>query len=636
MPSRTSSHELEEQSRLAFRSLLPRGWVFRDKIPDYGIDGEVETFDQNGKATGDQFLVQLKAKEHTSKSPALSLNIEWISYYLSLELPVLIVLWVKESNRAFWTWATEIDLYYAKPKAKSFTVHFSNVWNNETPAQLQQHLQLRRRLKSQQTLEPLRVVVHAPGRSGIRVHLQTLLARAPRMLVYDEHARDITCTLTKDELRISFGGLRGNVFHSVGKEDDESVARRIVIGVAISLDNFGALNQAAELWASVPNLDKGVTFFDVAWRVISLLTRAGAYTELGALVTALTQRFGKAVLTAPLYTLHSSAPLHRRAQLTDLLAAFELEDFKNQPPKAKSVASYNLARLYEDTFPRKAMRHYAEAIRFSSFYFDRDYFWGELGGFLFSHHRYAVALRCYRYAYEKLGRTERRSHYGDALMHTGQYLEALHVFRSIIKEGERRREREGVTNDLSLTLDTADAALKVRVLEHITQVHGMESQKRQTRLAEAAVGNLQGVSTLDMLTRTETAMRADALSNHAWFNRGLGLQRLGRNKEALESFLVAAAVRTPDDEAWLNVLFLSANYSPDLMSSLLIYLPRQRGADFVRYISEAAQRESDEVRQHVLLDLAKMFTEHMPTPEDAIVRIYGKDRLTRILRLPTK
>lgn len=637
MPSRTLSHELEEQSRLAFRSLLPSGWVFRDKIPDYGIDAEVETFDENGKATGDQFLIQLKAKKRTPKSPSISLRIEWISYYRSLELPVLIVLWAKESDKTFWTWASEIDLYYAKPKAKSFTVRLPNAWNSKTPAQLQRYLQLRRRLISRQTTEPLRIGIHVPGRSGIRLHLQGLCAHAPHMLLYNEDVSDVACTLTKDELKISFSGLRGTVFHSVRKADDQSLAKAIVIGVAISLAKFGALNQGAELWASIPNLDKAVISIDIAWHIVSMLARAGGYSELRALVIALTPRFGKVALTVPLHALRFSAPLHRRRQLTDLLAEFEMEDLKDPTPEGKSIASYNLARLYEDTCPRKAMGHFADAIRFSTFYFDKAYFWGELGAFLFSHHRYAAALGCYRHAYEKLGRSERRSHYGDGLMHTGRYLEALRVFRSIVEEGGRRRKKKGITNDGGLGIDIADATLKLRALELITQVHGIDLQKRQSRAAAEALGkDIQEISNEDMLTRTETAIRADALSNAAWFNRGLALQRLGRGRDALESFLAAAAVQTSDDEAWLNVLFLTQKYTPDLMPSLLIYLPNQRGAGFIRYMTEAAQRRSDEVGRKVLLELARIFAEYIPPPEDAVLRIHAKGGRTTTLRAPTR
>jgi hypothetical protein len=64
-PSRTRAHELETESEAAFRAAIPSRWVFRRKSDDYGIDGEVEIFDLNGKATGHLVLVQLKATDES-------------------------------------------------------------------------------------------------------------------------------------------------------------------------------------------------------------------------------------------------------------------------------------------------------------------------------------------------------------------------------------------------------------------------------------------------------------------------------------------------------------------------------------------------------------------------------------------
>lgn len=63
MPKRHRSHQLESESRVAFRSLLPSTWVVRDLDQDYGIDAQVEIFDESGEATGLTFLVQLKATD---------------------------------------------------------------------------------------------------------------------------------------------------------------------------------------------------------------------------------------------------------------------------------------------------------------------------------------------------------------------------------------------------------------------------------------------------------------------------------------------------------------------------------------------------------------------------------------------
>ncbi len=47
MPKRTSEHQVEDISITAIKSRLPRQWVYREKGRDYGIDGEIEIFDEN-------------------------------------------------------------------------------------------------------------------------------------------------------------------------------------------------------------------------------------------------------------------------------------------------------------------------------------------------------------------------------------------------------------------------------------------------------------------------------------------------------------------------------------------------------------------------------------------------------------
>ncbi len=188
----------------------------------------------------------------------------------------------------------------------------------------------------------------------------------------------------------------------------------------------------------------------------------------------------------------------------------------------------------------------------------------------------------------------------------------------------------GTSSDQGPEIDIADAVIKAKALSFIIKLTGVSTQLRQSRLGIQALGNDRvGLSEREIVVRCDTAIRADALLGNAWFNRALALQRLGEEKEAFESFLVAAAVMTNDDEAWLHVLFLARKFSQDLMISLLQYLPHQRGAAFVRFLAESAQRSANENTRAALLELARLFAEHLPPPEAAVIRIHGnKGRTT--------
>lgn len=73
---RTRNHLLEEESRDFLKKSLPKVWVYRDKGGDYGIDCEVEVFDDQGRPTGLVFWVQLKATDSSSQKQISNLQLK--------------------------------------------------------------------------------------------------------------------------------------------------------------------------------------------------------------------------------------------------------------------------------------------------------------------------------------------------------------------------------------------------------------------------------------------------------------------------------------------------------------------------------------------------------------------------------
>ena len=47
LPKRPRQHQLETESKRQFESAIPSSWIYRAKDQDYGIDGEVEIFDDS-------------------------------------------------------------------------------------------------------------------------------------------------------------------------------------------------------------------------------------------------------------------------------------------------------------------------------------------------------------------------------------------------------------------------------------------------------------------------------------------------------------------------------------------------------------------------------------------------------------
>lgn len=103
MPLRPRQHQLERESREAFRRALPAAWVPREVQPDYGIDEQVEIFTKDGVATGRSFLVQIKGTDEVDVGKALRVRLKrrTISYMEEQDSPVLIVRYLARPQRRF-------------------------------------------------------------------------------------------------------------------------------------------------------------------------------------------------------------------------------------------------------------------------------------------------------------------------------------------------------------------------------------------------------------------------------------------------------------------------------------------------------------------------------------------------------
>ena len=77
---RPIQHVIDEKACLQFPSSLPDSWLFRRLYLDYGIDGEVEIF-ENDQSTGIIFKVQIKGTEN----PKFISNDSLISFSLTLD-----------------------------------------------------------------------------------------------------------------------------------------------------------------------------------------------------------------------------------------------------------------------------------------------------------------------------------------------------------------------------------------------------------------------------------------------------------------------------------------------------------------------------------------------------------------------
>lgn len=150
MTHRPRNHVLEGMSRDALSRQLtgPLGWVVRDIPIDYGIDAEVEIFD-DGSATGLTFKVQLKGMEKPDHiGPFRDVEVNHLRYWGRLDVPVLLVAYDDSTQRVFARWIHSLDLEL-KPDQKKKRIRFTDedqIHVGDT--RLQRTVEAARRLKS--------------------------------------------------------------------------------------------------------------------------------------------------------------------------------------------------------------------------------------------------------------------------------------------------------------------------------------------------------------------------------------------------------------------------------------------------------------------------------------------------------
>ncbi len=143
---RPKSHQIDTQAQRILQSKLPTNWVLRPQNPDYGIDYEIEVFN-NDQPAGIWFRIQLKGKEQsreTEHSIAISFETDTIEYYLSkVPFPVFLFVVLVQKEEIYWLfvqkyaneilrvekseWMKQASVTLKIPKTNRFYNNFSEI-----------------------------------------------------------------------------------------------------------------------------------------------------------------------------------------------------------------------------------------------------------------------------------------------------------------------------------------------------------------------------------------------------------------------------------------------------------------------------------------------------------------------------
>jgi len=576
MTKRVIQHHLEDLSRNKYSLVIPGNWVFRDKFKDYGIDAEVELFDNDGKATGLVYWIQLKATKSKDDNfiKQVSLSIETIKYYKKLDIPVLIIRYSEVHDCFYYKWAYDIDLYYAKENAKTFKIKFSDedIWNEDSPNDIKKYLDKIKTIKEGRFKLPISIsfivkesVVNKIPRGILLTSFRIALKKFPDFVVFTSESKDslLLVSLSGDELVISLSSVAHCTFHGIKRYEFDNFAENIAInsllGFAIVLSQTGQLETMARIL-----LDKRIKndFFKnqkILFRLFPLILRTSYFgSALNTVSDIIFEEQDNLLESVTKIAMLFEADINDENKSNKIEAFLKkcLKKYLNIGEKTQiGICQYNLGNHYRSRrLNKKAIYHYLQARKYEEKYLNQSYYFQELGGVLFQYQKYHFSASMYKKALEKGAPESAKSLYADALMYSGCYKLALNVFNEYLNSCE-------VEHD--------EWHLKKICLEKLVISRHLDKQARKEKEAINII-DITKANEIYFEKLLESAIDIDALCGLAWFNLGILKHKRGKHEDATYYFTFCGLIQTWDIEAWVNAVLCCLNQNSTIFILPLI------------------------------------------------------------------
>jgi tetratricopeptide (TPR) repeat protein len=628
MPKRPKQHQLEDISRNEFSRILPREWVFRDKDKDYGIDAEVEIFDADGNATGLVFWVQLKATEEKNidKAKKISLSLDSLSYFKSLELPVMVVRYVSKTNSLYYRWSHEIDPYPIKHNQQSKVIVFDEKLTCGNTHQITSYIKKINKIKKRNFYLPIKASIETKSQlvTGLEKwlfesNLRTELNKFKDIVCVDKNENDslVQLIISGNELKVSMSGLAGCVIHNIDKVTcniEKELAKSSMIGISLALAKLGSPELAAKiiLKPEVANFLYSNEKFAVHL-LPSILKTTYFEAIVEQLIDNLDDQKSNIIETIALSSSIGLRTESSNEKIIEKLLVKSLEKYKNNGWEGLyGSAHYNLANFYRSVSQFKnSLKHYFLAQRYEPNYLGRDYFHRELAGVLFELRRYKLSANSYKKALEIGDEIFDKALCADALMYSGQYREALELLTDYTEH----------SCEVSPTWH-----LKLTFLDSLIENTGIEKQIRKSKKAARHIGvDKSGEVSLKNLEET---LELDYLYGLAWYNLGGYFFQSQEIVSAQLCYMSCAVLQPWDIEAWVNAIKLGfSNETPIGLLPLMIAVGYRHGGEkFLQQIYRLVEGAPPEYRDAFLQMISDHLLELENLQDAKELRIIGADK----------
>jgi tetratricopeptide (TPR) repeat protein len=531
MAQRTRNHILEDISRNVFNEIIPEKWVVRDKGKDYGIDCEVEIFDDLGNPTGFIFYVQLKATESkvSYNVKNVTFEISKISQFQSYNIPVLIVRYSHLESKLYYTWANDITSQIRNEK--KITVKFTDnrVLNGVNIENIHDYLIRYYQASKGNFRFPINTYITIDSLNpdtpiAIQQFFKKILLSKTQYFNLVRNEKDSILQLKIGESK-TYLTLSDSAFSSMGYEIEnlttdsiEYFTNILLACFTIILYNSNKAEQADDIFFSndlikILNLkdDFLINFLP------HLLIGENCEKVLNEIEGMFDITKDNSIQNISLLILMASRKLSpERQNICENFLQKQIEYSKSKNYNLGiGISNYNLGNFYRNLGKSKeALNYYLEARKYNPEYKKKGYYYSDIAGLLFELKKYSISSKFYKKSIDlKTENVFAKALLGDALLHLGEYELAVKYFDEFLTEQKENNQ-----------IDKEEWYLKYFCI-HSLIINGYpKSQKRNV---------VESLNSLK-LKNIEKSIEYDMLCSEAWLENGL---IANQNKETLEAFV---------------------------------------------------------------------------------------------------
>ncbi len=561
---RIRQHIIEDESESILKSIIPSEWVLRKLTPDYGIDYNVEIF-ENNQSTGIHFFVQLKGtdKKSTDGNISFRLDKKYIDYFGKVSIPILFVYISVKSNIAWAKWLNSCSI---DKKNKSRALNFTS---NDILDDLKIN-SIKRSLSVQGTLVRVKYEKFENAHHGILKKWVSFYFKECLITNSDEIADEIIITLRessetkmtvniKDERFLIDSDIDileiDNDNYTYLPEIDEipQCLQNILFEISkillIRKNNF-ALNVALKL---IPKLE-GRHFTDIVSIVTNCIEQR-AYRKLKKLCFSAIDNDNYDVFQFVYMAMFSDICDEDIIKIKEMSLLRAID--KSNDIGLSGTFCYNLANHYQGTGNiRESIKYYLKARKLEPDYLNRGYWFRELAGMLFLYNKYTAASKLYKVCITCSSIKEDPINIAlaaDACFMARDFKESLRLFELYATK----------VDDPKL-----EFTLKKQISKTVKDEFGFQSnysQKKAVEKYKEYSANGSDVSNKQL----RECLKHDPISPELRFNEGLFLKGEGRYEEACIAFLISAIVTEYYAAAWLNSFFMAFEDKSHMMGIVL-------------------------------------------------------------------